>query len=201
MGAVAARQGVALGHGADHGAHTARRTLRQAAGTFLDARREEDAEQKDMRDKRFALQSRGFRATVPQESLSPLIVGGGVAVVAYSGKLVLEAIDRRQARQEAAAAAAKEEAAQGGGETEKKESGWLSWLSFMLGKNFYEGGFEEEMTKREAALILGIRESATREKVREAHRRLAMLNHPDTGGSTYVATKINEAKDKLLGAK
>ena len=68
------------------------------------------------------------------------------------------------------------------------------------GKNFYKGAFEPEMTKREAALILGVRESASKERIREAHRRVLMLNHPDTGGSTFVATKINEAKEMLLGS-
>lgn len=145
------------------------------------------------------IQMRHFRGGVPQQSLSPLIVGGGVAAVAYSGKIVLEAYDRRAARKAAEAAAA-EEAAANGEKVEEKSGGFVNWLSFMLGKNFYEGGFEDEMTRREAALILGIRESAPREKVREAHRRLALLNHPDTGGSTFVASKINEAKDKLLGA-
>ena len=58
-----------------------------------------------------------------------------------------------------------------------------------------------QMTKREAALILGIRESAPKKKVREAHRRLSVINHPDTGGSTFLASKINEAKEKLLGAQ
>jgi len=143
-----------------------------------------------------ARDARAFHMTPRQESPTPIIVGGSVAAIAYAGKLVLEAYDRRAAAKEAAAEAAKN------GETPKDEGpGWFSWLSFNLGKRFYEGGFEEEMTRREAALILGIRESAPREKVREAHRRLAMLNHPDTGGSTYVATKINEAKDKLLGAR
>ena len=68
------------------------------------------------------------------------------------------------------------------------------------GKNFYKGAFEPEMTKREAALILGVRASASKERIREAHRRVLMLNHPDTGGSTFVATKINEAKEMLLGS-
>lgn len=43
------------------------------------------------------------------------------------------------------------------------------------------------------------RESAAQEKVREAHRRVMIANHPDAGGSDYMAAKINEAKDVLLG--
>ena len=62
----------------------------------------------------------------------------------------------------------------------------------------YDGGFEPEMTKREAALILGVRESAAKDKVLAAHRKVMIANHPDAGGSDYIATKINEAKAKLL---
>nr|CAN77055.1 hypothetical protein VITISV_020698 [Vitis vinifera] len=66
-------------------------------------------------------------------------------------------------------------------------------------RKFYEGGFQPTMTKREAALILGIRENATADKVKEAHRRVMVANHPDAGGSHYLASKINEAKDVMLG--
>ncbi|KAM0948159.1 putative DnaJ domain, Chaperone J-domain superfamily [Dioscorea sansibarensis] len=66
-------------------------------------------------------------------------------------------------------------------------------------RKFYEGGFQPSMTRREAALILGIRENATPDKVREAHRKVMVANHPDAGGSHYLASKINEAKDVLLG--
>ena len=57
------------------------------------------------------------------------------------------------------------------------------------------------MTKREAALILGVRESATAERIKEAHRRILIINHPDKGGSAYLGAKINEAKDLLLKGK
>ncbi|GAA6219667.1 dnaJ homolog subfamily C member 15 [Lates japonicus] len=63
--------------------------------------------------------------------------------------------------------------------------------------SYYKGGFEQKMSKREASLVLGISPVSTKAKVREAHRRIMVLNHPDKGGSPYLAAKINEAKDLL----
>ncbi|KAK9449870.1 uncharacterized protein V1518DRAFT_392759 [Limtongia smithiae] len=63
---------------------------------------------------------------------------------------------------------------------------------------YYKGGFDPKMNAKEALLILGLAESSlTRTKLKEAHRRIMLLNHPDRGGSPYMATKINEAKDFL----
>lgn len=38
-------------------------------------------------------------------------------------------------------------------------------------------------------------------QVKEAHRRIMIANHPDAGGSSFIAAKVNEAKDMLLGKK
>ncbi|KAJ2009156.1 mitochondrial import inner membrane translocase subunit TIM14 [Coemansia thaxteri] len=65
-------------------------------------------------------------------------------------------------------------------------------------KHFLKGGFDPKMSKREAALILGLKESSlTMERVKKAHRTIMLRNHPDRGGSPYMATKINEAKEFL----
>lgn len=67
-----------------------------------------------------------------------------------------------------------------------------------LGRAFYKGGFEAKMNRREASLILQMNERGlNKELVRKNHRKLMLLNHPDRGGSPYLAAKINEAKDFL----
>ncbi|KAL6070812.1 putative Mitochondrial import inner membrane translocase subunit TIM14 [Balamuthia mandrillaris] len=65
-------------------------------------------------------------------------------------------------------------------------------------KKYYEGGFEPEMTRAEAAQILNVRVSASKDKIKQAHRRIMLANHPDNGGSDYMASKVNEAKDLLM---
>lgn len=107
---------------------------------------------------------------------TPIIIGMATAGAAYASRALVLALGRSGGARVAGAAAPRFPRA-------------------------FAGGFENEMTRNEAQLVLGVREGASKEQVRSAHRKLMRLNHPDNGGSTYVATKVNEAKDQLLSGK
>ncbi|KAH8827225.1 hypothetical protein DL96DRAFT_1710364 [Flagelloscypha sp. PMI_526] len=66
-------------------------------------------------------------------------------------------------------------------------------------EQFVRGGFRSKMDRNEALLILGLRDnSATiKKQLKDSHRQIMLANHPDRGGSPYLASKINEAKDLL----
>ena len=72
-------------------------------------------------------------------------------------------------------------------------------LGALFPKGKHAGGFDGTMTRREAALILGVRESVDKAALKEAHRKIMLMNHPARGGSPFIATKINEANECLSG--
>ncbi|KAJ1548450.1 DnaJ of sub C member 19, partial [Cladochytrium tenue] len=115
-----------------------------------------------------------------------VLIGAGVAAVALVGRAALNA-----SRRSAAAAA---------GAASTSSSARRVPIGSSIPPNAAKlprGGFEPTMSRREAALILGLRETAgavPRDRLKDAHRRIMLSNHPDRGGSPYLASKINEAK-------
>jgi DnaJ homolog subfamily C member 19 len=55
------------------------------------------------------------------------------------------------------------------------------------------------MTPEEAYEVLGLHPGASEADIRAAHHRLMRAAHPDSGGSDWLATRINQARDVLIG--
>ena len=57
---------------------------------------------------------------------------------------------------------------------------------------------KNHLSKKQAYEILGLDENSTAEQIKARYRKLIKNNHPDMGGSKYLSSLINNAKDKLL---
>jgi len=82
---------------------------------------------------------------------------------------------------------------------DRREPGWREHAqgdaATGAGRAAWGGG---KMTEEEAYQILGVQPGAGAEEIGHAHRSLMKKLHPDQGGTTYLAARVNEAKDVLL---
>ena len=79
---------------------------------------------------------------------------------------------------------------------DRSKAGWRE--AWNAGPGTAAASSSGKMSRAEALAVLGLKEGATADDVRAAHRRLMKEFHPDRGGSDYLAAKINQAKDVLL---
>ena len=83
---------------------------------------------------------------------------------------------------------------------DRRDAGWREHAQGDAGPRSGSSGPARsgKMTEEEAYQILGIQPGAATQDITRAHRTLMKKLHPDQGGTTYLAARVNEAKDVLL---
>ncbi len=81
---------------------------------------------------------------------------------------------------------------------DRRQPGWREHAEHDAGPRERRPTSSGKMTEEEAYQILGLQPGAGADDVTRSHRSLMKKLHPDQGGSTYLAARVNEAKDILL---
>jgi len=81
---------------------------------------------------------------------------------------------------------------------ERRFTGWRDHVQTDTAAGAGRSAARGKMTQEEAYQILGLHPGASRAEISRAHRALMKKLHPDQGGSTYLAARVNEAKDFLI---
>ena len=80
---------------------------------------------------------------------------------------------------------------------DKNRAGWRDYFAAQDASGQGQGSSPIDPDE-EAYEVLGLKPGATAEEIRAAHHKLMKGVHPDQGGYTYLASKINAARDRLL---